>query len=315
MLSRRALLAAAPILAVQGLALGGAVHAQQAQSPPEGEIAMALDAWTDRYGRPIAKVHLDGKGPFDFMVDTGSTNSVITQRVAILLASPIVGTARVSGTTGTADMPLAQIAKLETGVVTKEGLSVAVLPGAGLGRIDGILGADVFIGKKLSFDIQAKEVKVEASSRRRYPAANMRLRNGMLAEVDGMIGTIRTRMMLDTGAQYCIANIPLKRELERKFPNLRRVNQVKVMGVTGTSILGDYFELPKVLFSRFTVQSSDAVAADAQIFRTWNLEKEPALIVGVSLLSRLATFSIDYGARQFDGELADLIAENPVQMG
>jgi hypothetical protein len=310
MLSRRALLAAGPCLAFVG-----AAHAQQQPAPPEGEIAMALDAWTDTFGRPIAKVHLDGKGPFDFMVDTGSTNSVITQRVAILLASPIVGRARVSGTTGTADMPLAQIAKLETGVVAKQGLAVAILPGANLGKIDGILGADVFIGKKLSFDIQAKQVTVEESSRRRYPAANMRLRNGMLAEVDGMIGTIRTRMMLDTGAQYCIANIPLQRELERKFPNLRRVNRVKVVGVTGNVIYGDYFVLPKVMFSRFTVQNSDAVAADAQIFRTWDLEKEPAMIVGVSLLSRLATFSIDYGARQFDGELmADLIAENMVQL-
>ena len=310
MLSRRGLLAAAP-----GLAIAGVARAQEAPLTSESEIAMALDAWTDKFGRPIAKVYLDGKGPFDFMVDTGSTNSVISQRVAILLASPIVGRARVSGTTGTAEMPLAQVSKLETGVVMKEGLSVAVLPGAALGKIDGILGADVFIGRKLSFDIQAKEVKVEASSRRRYAAPTMRLRNGMLAEVDGMVGSIGARMMLDTGAQFCIVNLPLKRELERKFPNLRRVNRVKVVGVTGTPILGDYFELPKVLFSRFTVERSDAVAADAQIFRTWNLEKEPAMIVGVSLLSRLATFSIDYGARQFDGELAaDFIAENLVQL-
>jgi predicted aspartyl protease len=309
MISRRALLAAAP-----GLAITGIAHAQQTPAPPEGEIAMALDAWTDTFGRPIAKVRLDGKGPFDFMVDTGSTNSVITQRLAIQLASPIVGRARVSGTTGTADMPLAQVSKLETGVVTKAGLAVAVLPGASLGKIDGILGADVFIGKKLSFDIQAKSVTVEDSSRRRYPSANMRLRNGMLAEVDGMIGTIRTRMMLDTGAQYCIVNMPLQRQLERKYPNLRRVNRVKVIGVTGASIYGDYFELPRVMFSKFTVQNSDAVAADAQIFKTWDLEKEAAMIVGVSLLSRLANFSIDYGARQFDGELmADLIAENMVQ--
>src|SRR5690348_13031060 len=136
----------------------------------------------------------------------------------------------------------------------------------------------------------------------------MRLRNGMLAEVDGLVGDIRARFMLDTGAQHCIANIPLKRELERRYPHLRRVNRVKVMGVTGTSVLGDYFELPKVFFTKFTVNSSDAVAADAQIFRTWKLEREPAMIVGASLLSRLASFSIDYGALEFDGELmAELI--------
>jgi hypothetical protein len=311
MLSRRTLLGATP-----GLAFAGLAHAQQPPVSTESETRIFLDAWTDKFGRPIAKVMLDGLGPFDFMVDTGSTKSVTTQDVAIRLAAPMVGTARVNGTTGVAEMPLVQVRELETGVVTKRSLSVAVLPGAGMAGIDGILGADVFLGRRLTFDIQAKQVKVEASRRRAVRNPNMRLRDGVLAEVDGLVGSIRAKMMLDTGAQYCIANLPLQRELERKYPALRRINRVRVMGVTGTSILGDYFELPKVLFSRFTVTSADAVAADAHIFRTWRLEKEPALIVGVSLLSRLSTFSLDYGALEFEGELmANLAEESPVAIG
>jgi hypothetical protein len=316
MFSRRAILTAAP-----GLAIAGICHAQEApqssiQAPAEAETNLFLDAWTDAYGRPNAKVMLNGKGPFGFMVDTGSTNSVIVQRVAAALATPIVGMARVSGTTGSADMPLAQLALLETGVVTLRNINVAVLPGGGLEKIDGILGADVFAGKKLSFDIRAHEVKVERSRRRVAARSNIRLRNGMLAEVDGAVGDIRARFMLDTGAQHCIANLSLKRELERRYPSLRRVNRVRVMGVTGTPILGDYFELPKVFFTKFTVNSSAAVAADAQIFQTWGLEQEPAMIIGASLLSRLATFSIDYGALEFDGELmAELIADGGGALG
>ena len=49
--------------------------AQTAGSHIAGPVAMdinaTLDAWVDAYGRPAARVMLNGKGPFSFMVDTG----------------------------------------------------------------------------------------------------------------------------------------------------------------------------------------------------------------------------------------------------
>jgi hypothetical protein len=67
---------------------------------------------------------------------------------------------------------------------------------------------------------------------------------------------------------------------------------------------------------KFAVVDAGAVAADAPIFRLWGLDKDPAMIVGVNLLSRLASFSIDYGARMFDAELmAAAIARNGMMLG
>jgi hypothetical protein len=306
-LSRRTLLAAGP-----ALAFAGAAHAQQTglllktpeESEPEGFIDLPLDAWTDVFGRPTAKVIIDGYGPFRFLVDTGSTTTVLAARHAAQMKTPILGMVTVNGTTGTAQMPLARVAKLETGVVTTEGMRVAILSDAGLAREDGILGADVFAGRRLSFDIQAKSVRVE-SSRRQFrvaPTSNLRVRNGLLAEIDGKIGTIPVRLMLDTGAQHCIANVPLQRAIEKTYPRLTRVRRVRVVGVTGHAIVGDFFELPKVDFRSFAVKDAGAVAVDAPIFKIWELDREPAMIVGVNLLSRLANFSIDYGARTFEAE-------------
>jgi hypothetical protein len=309
------------------LAFAGAANAQVTglllpQNPEEAEreafTDMPLDSWTDTFGRPTARVKLDGQGPFHFLVDTGSTTTVLAARHAMKMKTPIIGLATVNGTTGTAEMPIASIGKLETGVVTKEGIRVAVLPDAGLAREDGILGADVFANRRLTFDIQAKSVKVETSRRQTLvaPASNLRVRNGLLAEVDGRIGTIPVRLMLDTGAQHCIANIPLQRALEKSYPRQRRVDRIRVVGVTGHVIVGDYVELPKVDLKKFAVVDAGAVAADAPIFRLWGLDKDPAMIVGVNLLSRLASFSIDYGARMFDAELmAAAIARNGMMLG
>ena len=58
------------------------------------------------------------------------------------------------------------------------------------------------------------------------------------------------------------------------------------------------------------------MAAEAPIFDLWELTEEPAMIVGVNLLSRLSSFSIDYGARVFDATLlSELIARNSVGFG
>ncbi|HVY87446.1 MAG TPA: retropepsin-like aspartic protease [Hyphomonadaceae bacterium] len=315
--TRRSLLGAVPALGLASSLAGnafGQVTGSRLAQPDERYSDVSLDAWVDVYGRPTAKVMLNGQGPFSFMVDTGSTTTVIAERHVKALAAPIIGMMTVNGTTGTSDTPMASLANLETGVVTKKDIRVAVLSDYGLGREDGILGADVFAGKRLSFDIPAKSVRVEPSRRemrRLNSVTNMRVRNGLLAEIDGSIGRVSAKLMLDTGAQNCIANPVLSEALLKAYPHLVRHSNVSVVGVTGQVITGDYLELPKIDFKEFAVKDSGAVVADAPIFRIWGLDREPAMIVGVNLLSRLSTFSIDYGAREFDARLlADMIARS-----
>lgn len=320
-LSRRMLLASAPALAFAGHAhaqVTGLLNRTPEGEPAEGFIDLPLDAWTDVFGRPTAKVMIDGHGPFNFLVDTGSTTTVIAARHAAQMKTPLIGMVTVNGTTGSAEMPLARVAKLETGVATAENIQVAILSDKGLAREDGILGADVFAGRKLSFDIQAKSVRVESSKRqtRVAPRSNLRLRNGLLAEIEGKVGTIPVQLMLDTGAQHCIANVPLQRAIEKTYPRVAKVSRIRVIGVTGHAMIGDFFQLPKVDFRAFAVKDAGAVAVDAPIFDIWGLNKEPAMIVGVNLLSRLASFSIDYGAKLFEAErMAAAIAHGDLMTG
>lgn len=284
----------------------------------EGGIAITLDTWTDTYGRPTASVKLNGQGPFAFLVDTGSTATVMSDRVARALGAASAGTLTIAGATGTAIRPFAVVETLQTGAVTRNGLRVAILPNKDIKRGDGILGADVFAGKRLVFSIPDKIVRVETSERstRREPSGNLRLRRGLLAEVDGRVGTISARLMLDTGADYCIANPALGRALRKAHPRLERIPNVRVTGVTGHKVMGEFTTLPRVDVRAFSVQDSAAVIADASIFKLWGLQSEPAMIVGVDLLSRLESFSIDYGTRMFDAKLlSDLIARNPAALG
>lgn len=329
-LNRRKALGA--LLGTGPAALAHHAFAQQGEAPPptptdispspleEDEIAVTLDAWTDAYGRPTASTMINGQGPFAFLVDTGSTTTVIAERLALQLGLTGTSTVMVAGTTGMAITPVTALDRLETGAISRDGLRVAILPDAGLLRGDGILGADVFAGKRLVFAIRDKIVRVEPTRRAIYTGArsNLRLRNGMLAEVDGRVGSVSAKLMLDTGADHCIANPALGRALLKAHPHLVRIPNARITGVTGHKILGDYVVLPRVDVRAFLVTDAGAVVADAPIFKHWELEDEPAMIVGISLLSRLSKFSIDYGARQFDAEVAsagELLARNTASFG
>lgn len=289
-----------------------------AQEARDDSTPMVLDAWTDTHGRPTASVMLNGKGPFAFLVDTGSTSTVIAERVARTLGVERVGRLTVIGGTGTSVSPYGVVAALETGAVTRKDLRVAIMEDRLVVRGDGILGADVFTGRRLTFNLREKVVRVEPSQRINASAGrgNMRLRQGMLAEIDGRVGRVATKLILDTGADFCIGNPALGRTLEETYPRLDRIPRVRITGITGHKIIGELASLPKIDARAFTVEDSSAVIANAQIFKLWELEDEPAMIVGVDLLSRLESFSIDYGARMFDATLlSQLIARNPALLG
>ncbi|MEP7209993.1 MAG: aspartyl protease family protein [Alphaproteobacteria bacterium] len=290
--------------------------------PPAKDPAIVspLDAWVDIYGRPTARVMLNGKGPFEFLVDTGANITVLSARRALEIGAPLTGMATINGTTGSADMPMATVDRLATGVVNVDALSVAVLPDEALPKQDGILGADVFVGRRLAFEMQHRRVLVQASQRNAMSrisgvnSASMRVRNGRLAEIAGHIGRIGVRMMLDTGADNCIVNKALEGRLLKTFPRIARVEHATVVGVTGQVMTGTYLALPDIRFGGVTLRDAGAVAADAPIFDIWGLTETPAMIVGINVLSRLASFSIDYGAQTFEAIPLALLAEQGVRL-
>ncbi|HOY79024.1 MAG TPA: aspartyl protease family protein [Hyphomonadaceae bacterium] len=329
-LTRRAMLGALPALGLAGVAAAQTPLQQPGHRPghqpgpgervfqPGEEFTPSLDTWLDLYGRPTTKVMLNGKGPFSFMVDTGSTVTVLAQRHLATVGAPIIGKVTVAGTTGMAETPMARVDLFEAGIAKQKSVHMAVLPDSGVANIDGILGADLFAGRRLRFDIKRKSVRIEESRQPTYvpPKSIMRVRNKMLAEIDGRIGKVPCKLMLDTGAQNCIANLKLSQALLKAHPKLMRLDNVKVFGVTGHVLTGQFIAMPQVETRAFYVEDATAVALDAPIFEQWKLNDEPAMIVGMNLLSRLHSFTLDYGAKSFDAKLfAEMIAGNMIGLG
>lgn len=246
---------------------------------------------------------LNRKGPFRFRVDTGANGSVVSAEVIAALGLPILGERLVFGTTGIAPLPFAVVDRLTAGPVTRRNLAVSIAPPGALMRTDGILGADIFAGQLLDFDMRAGQVGLIDSRHIQFrdpPPRNMHLRNGMLAEVEGMVGAVPARFMLDTGADVCIVNPALDAQLRRTGLDARRFGAGTIIGVTGHQITGAFVALPTVRFAGLTLNDAVAVSANVSIFGVWGLERDPAMIVGVDVFSKLSRCIFDYRRKRFD---------------
>ncbi len=110
-------------------------------------------------GTPIIDVTFNGKQRFEMIVDTGASGTVITQRMAKLLAVTTVGKARANTASAqSVEFPIGYVDSIEAGGVKVKKVAVAI---AGSELQNGLLGHD-FFG---NYDITIKSNVVEFRSR------------------------------------------------------------------------------------------------------------------------------------------------------
>jgi predicted aspartyl protease len=265
---------------------------------------VTLQTWVDLYGRPTADVMLNGRGPFKFVVDTGSNTSVLSTRVARTLELTPLPDKLVHGVTGTMMSRFARIGRIESGRSVSVNLPVAVLDAPAFESLDGILGMDMFRGRRIRFNFARKTVEFEAPNRRtqRLPVrASVRLRQGLLIEAEGRIGGVRARCVLDTGCDTTLVNTPLLNAI-RSAVVLRRRNATppQIVGVTNQQLNGVWVNLPEIDLIGLKIRRMTAVSADPPVFNLWGLSQSPAMLVGMDILSQVETLIIDYGRREVE---------------
>lgn len=265
---------------------------------------ITLQTWVDLYGRPTADVMLNGRGPFKFVVDTGSNTSVLSTRVARTLDLTPLPDRLVHGVTGATVSKFARIGRIETGRSQSVNLPVAVLDAPAFDTMDGILGMDMFKDRRIRFNFTRRTVDFESSARRaaRLPVVvNVRLRQGLLIETDGRVGSVRTRCVLDTGCDTTLINNALLEAIRSPRVLRRRgAEPPKIVGVTNQELNGLWANLPSADLLGLKISSLTVVAADAPVFDLWELSNTPAMLVGMDILSRVETLVIDYRRRQVE---------------
>lgn len=229
----------------------------------------------------LIQISIDGKGPFNFVLDTGATHTAISQRLARDLSKNVTlieGTVR--GVDGAADQNLGVVTldRVAAGEFAALDLDALVLDLRSLSatfgvRLDGILGYSFFDGVVLTVDYPRRQVRADRTP---LPPPDgkrvLRATRRSAPYVQSSIGDRRVDLLLDTGKSGGMTLDDLA-----SFPTDQPPTPVgSAVGISGTFLV------------RAARLKDDARLGDLVLQRPIAVESRGASIVGTDALKQLS---------------------------
>jgi predicted aspartyl protease len=284
------------ILVCAVMALPALALAARASLPATGPAA-AAPTRRDREGRIVAPVMIDGKGPFQFLVDTGANSSMVTPALVRALGLVALKTAaeRVEGITGAERLPCAAIESLRIGNIVKHDLRLPISGSPVLDGLDGILGLAGFGAGRVLVDFHENKVIIDRS-RAPFPLGFLAIRArhtpGGLLVIPARVGGVAVAAVIDTGAAVTLGNGALRKALMRDAAG--KHSKARILGVTWQTSAGSISASPVIHLGPAAIENLVIVYSDTPIFKVWNLDSRPALIIGMNVLSAVEALALDY---------------------
>jgi predicted aspartyl protease len=253
----------------------------------------------DRIGRIWAPVMINGKGPYRLVLDTGANSSAVINSVVANLGVPLhEKKVRLHGVTGSAVVPTIHAESMEIGDLFLDGAKLPVVADV-FGGAEGILGTKGLQDKRIFIDFGNDLIQITKSRNQAPPAGFIRLpitvTRGQLLMFDIRIGNIKTKAILDTGAQLTLGNNALREALIRRA---REGVDQSVVGVTLDVQEGKSFTVPPIGLGGIEIRNMRVTFGEMFIFDKWDMNDTPALLVGMDVIGSLDKLVIDYKQRE-----------------
>lgn len=266
-------------------------------STPEFEQTTVIDVGTDRNLRMTVPVTVDGKGPYQFVVDTGADRTVVSRELADHLKLAPSGSATMHTMSGVSPVDTVRVSTLEVGGGRNDGFNAPALLREHLGA-NGLVGVDSLQGRRVIMDFRKGTLSV-TSAKTREPVdpdtivVTAKSRYGQLVLVDSDIGGIPITVIIDSGAESSVGNLALRRMLEKR-KKVRDFYPTVMTDVTGTTINADVARVEAIRLGGFTLTNVGVVFADAHPFKRFDLLKRPAMLLGMDTLRAFRRVSVDF---------------------
>jgi predicted aspartyl protease len=291
-----------PVLAIAALAAFLPAGAQDPEPPPEVELVEQIDLDVDRTQRMTVPVRIEGRGPYSFIVDTGSERTAISRELARDLGLAPGPAANVHSLTEVSRIETFVIPALQVGQRTVEDIRAPALSRRNLGA-EGLLGVDSLQSQRVVFDFERGEMTVTPSRRREeiWPSDTIvvraRSRFGHLMLVDADFEGQRIWVVVDTGAEITVGNNALRRRLERRG-RLGPLHQIEIVSVTGASLQVEYGVARRIRVGTANIRDLPVAFADVHAFRQLDLVDRPAILLGMDALQLFERVSFDFANRR-----------------
>jgi len=284
---------------VTAVAAAPGTEASSTVSVPE-EALYAAPTKLDRVGRIMAPVTVNGQGPFRFVVDTGASRSAISPELAArlgLVPDPD-SMLTVHGVTGEDAMPSVLIDRLQAGDIVLRNHRLPVIPPRVFADADGILGVEGFSDMRITVDFERDRIRI-ARARSPHQGPNwykvpIRTRFGRLMVAKAKIGNVRVAAVIDTGAQRTMGNLALRTALKLDRASQQEHTRTQVIGATGDQAPANALPSPVISLGDAAIAEVTIAFADLNVFRIWNLDDKPALVLGMDVLGTPRQMIFDY---------------------
>lgn len=251
----------------------------------------------DDAGRAVALIHINGQGPFRFIIDTGANRSVISQALATRLGLEHSGEGLVHSVDGAELAKLVNLESLSLGALRLSSGETPVLDGPMLGGEHGLLGVNGMAGRLLHVDFAKHCVEIYEDpaqmSTRGWLSVPARLRFGSMLLMQGEIVGVRVNVLIDTGSNVSLANARFRDAL--RGVEARTIEYHSGHAFTfGRPIVLNQRVWTRLRLGRTFVDSVNAFIGDFHIFDFWGLQDEPTVLIGMDVLARSREMAIDY---------------------
>jgi predicted aspartyl protease len=257
---------------------------------------------TDNADRMTVPVSVGGKGPYEFLVDTGSERTVISRELARDLRLTSGRAAILHSVMGANDVSTVHIPHLK---VSSNVISVIDAPALSASNIgaDGMLGIDSLRSQRVLFNFKAKTMSITPSNQ---PVERLdgdtivvraRSRKGRLIFTQAKVDGRKISVIVDTGSEVTIANMAMQKMLTKRGHALLP-DSVMIESVTGEQMSARVTRVAEIEFGGVKLRDLSVAFADAHIFRQLDLDEKPALLLGMNAMKAFDRISIDFAAKK-----------------
>ncbi len=267
---------------------------------PESDSSVeTIQAKVDRETRLTVPVTIEGKGPFRFLIDTGSQNTVLSRTLATTLELEAGPRVRVIGIADELPTDSVRIDALDLGQMTLFGLRVPLLEERHMGA-EGILGTDALQDRRVVLDFKRNRMEVgdtkALGGNSGYEiVVQARRKSGQLIMTQARIDGIRVDVVLDTGGGTSVGNRALQAALGRRGTPSQ---QVSLLSVTGQSVLADIGLARRLEIDAVHVTNLVIAFTDTPAFAALGLTRKPALFLGMREMRLFRRVAIDFQTRK-----------------
>ena len=276
--------------------------AQEAAPIAAAEESEILELDESAGDRMTVDVGIAGRGPYRFLVDTGSERTVISTELAQALGLPPGRTVIVHSMSEASRIETVVIPRLEVGRRSVDGIQAPVISRRNLGA-EGLLGVDSLRKQRVELDFVRRQMTIAPSHspqpewREGAIVVTARRRLGHLMLVDASFEGERVWVIVDTGAQVTVANNALRRRLERRG-RLGPLQRIELISVTGGTIHADYTVARRIRIADAEISNLPVAFAEVQPFRQLRLTDRPAILLGMDALQMFERASFDFATRR-----------------